>query len=99
MQRAQENVTAHRMGERDGRLLRHRPYDFFEKGRKVFVIFGEIADMRFQRIGNEARRAALAAPVERCNGEAAAPQLADDFLVFFEKFRLPVEQNTDAARF
>jgi hypothetical protein len=99
MQRAQEDVSAHRMGKRDGRFLRHRPHDLFEKCRKVFVIFGEIADMRLQWIGKQACRTALTAPVECCNGEAAAPQLADHFFIFFEKFRLPVEQHADAARF
>jgi hypothetical protein len=86
------------MGERDGRVGRNRLHDLFEKARQIVVIFGEVANVHFQRIGEQTCAAALAAPVEGRDREAASAQLADHLDIFFDELGLAAEHNADAAR-
>ena len=65
---------------------------------EILVIGGEILDMRLAAIGQQAVRAALAAPVEGDDGKAAAAQFVDHFEIFLDEFGLAVQQQADAAR-
>src|SRR6185295_4053133 len=98
MQRAQENMCAHRMGERQRWRHAHRLDDLFEEGGQVLVEFAKVADMGLLGIRQCPARGALTAPVERRDDEAAAAQLVYHLAVLLDEFRLAMQQDADAAR-
>ena len=58
----------------------------------------EAVDMALAPVAQAALRAALAAPVEGGDREAAAAQIADHLEIFLDAFRPPLEQADRAAR-
>ena len=48
-------------------------------------------------VRHQPARTALAAPVQRRHGKAAAAQFVDHFKIFLDEFGLAVEQHADAA--
>ena len=64
---------------------------------KVRVILREVVDMAFERrLRHQAARAALAAPVQRRHGKAAAAQLVDHLEIFLDEFGLAVEKDAQS---
>ncbi len=56
------------------------------------LVFGEVADMAFARIGQRALGQALPAPVERRDRKAARAQLAHRLEIFLDELGAALEQ-------
>jgi hypothetical protein len=61
------------MGQHDGRMIRKRHHHLVHEGGEIPIEIAVIPDVGFERIVLCPLRAALATPVHRRHGEAAAP--------------------------
>ncbi len=77
----------------------HGHHHLVHQGFKVRLIFREVVNMAFERLlRHQAARAALAAPVQRRHGKAAAAQLVYHLEIFLDEFGLAIEKDARPVR-
>src|SRR5262249_60431569 len=88
------------MGEREVRRRTVREHDVMDEGFEIPDVFVEAADVALARVAQCALRAALPAPVESRDREAARPQVADGLEIFLDELGAPLKQadRTFASR-